>query len=288
MNSRYKVFVYGTLREHESNHYFLKEASFLARQCWTYGVLYETGLGYPAMIPSKDKKVYGELYEVNAKQLKEIDLFEGYFGDGRKNLYNRITQPVYTEKECVEAFVYVLPASDKEELQGIESGDWKCHQFLKHEKLLYFAYGSCMDHERFELAGVGHLFTKIVGCGTAENYSLAYTHKAIDGGRADLVESNQLVQGKVFEINQEAIIYLYKREGVKSCMYRPAFIPIQINGEVVKNVLVFLVVEKAEEIAPPDHYAREILRGAKGIVSKTYYKKLEEELFKKFQLKITL
>jgi hypothetical protein len=42
------------------------------------------------------------------------------------------------------------------------------------------------------------------------------------------------------------------------------------------------------ETAPPEHYAREILRGAKGFVSDTYFAKIEKELYDKFQMKVTI
>jgi hypothetical protein len=51
-----------------------------------------------------------------------------------------------------------------------------------------------------------------------------------------------------------------------------------INGKSHKNALTFLVVDKEEEVAPPSHYAAEILRGAKGYVSDSYYQKLSDDL----------
>ncbi|WP_096200037.1 gamma-glutamylcyclotransferase family protein [Bacillus sp. FJAT-45350] len=64
MKNRNRVFVYGTLRQQEANHRLLKEARCISRQCWTNGILYDTGNGYAAMLPSPSQKVYGELYEV--------------------------------------------------------------------------------------------------------------------------------------------------------------------------------------------------------------------------------
>ncbi|UPG63983.1 gamma-glutamylcyclotransferase family protein [Metabacillus endolithicus] len=78
MEKTYKVFVYGTLREHEFNHHFLNGAVCLARQCWTHGILFDTGLGYPAMITDKVNVIYGELYEVNEIILKKLDWLESF------------------------------------------------------------------------------------------------------------------------------------------------------------------------------------------------------------------
>lgn len=287
MNKKFRVFVYGTLRQHERNHYLLKEAKCLSRQCWTLGVLYDTGCGYPAMVKNGEARVYGELYEVNEEQLEKLDWLEGFSGDAEVNHYDRITQFIYTDTETIEAYVYVYLNDEAEELQEIKFGDWKCHCLLDSDELLYFAYGSCMDIERFELAGVAHHFEKVTGCGIADNYALAYTRKSHDGGRADMIEKEgSSVEGKVYHIDKSALEYLSRREGVNAGIYRPSFIHIEINGVEYPNVLTYLVIDKEDEVAPPEHYATEILRGSKGFVSALYYQKLEDELFEKFGMRL--
>ena len=286
MIQTFNVFVYGTLRQHEENSYFLHGAKCLSSQCWTYGILYDTGCGYPAMETSRNKKVYGELYQVNHEQLKRLDHLEGYEGDEKDNLYDRITQTIYTDTGTIQAYVYVFLPDQTANLEKISFGDWKCHRYIKQDELYYFAYGSCMDDERFQLAGVEMQFEHVVGCGIANNFSLAYTRKAHDGGRADLIESGEQVEGKVYQIEQKTLHYLFKREGVHAQIYRPAFIEVTINGTLYQNVLTFLVIEKEEETAPPEHYAIEILRGAKGFVSEEYYKKLQSDLAEKFGLRL--
>lgn len=277
-----KVFVYGTLRQHESNHSLLKNARCVSRQCWTNGILYDTGFGYPALLTSANNRVYGEVYEVSDQQLKSLDVLEGYEGKGKENLYERTTQVVHTDFDTIKAYVYVYSSSNATDLNEMKLGDWKCHRYLQQNELLYFAYGSCMDDERFQLAGVKHEFERVAGCGVAKNYSLAYTRKAQDGGRADLIESAEYTEGKVYHISKEALTYLYQREGVNARIYRPAFIDLTIDGKTYLNVLTFLVVDKAEEVAPPMHYVTEILRGAKGFVSERYYQKLVGDLREKF------
>lgn len=288
MTKTIKVFVYGTLRQHEANSPLLQEAKCFARQAWTKGRLYDTGFGFPAMATNSTEKVYGEVYEVTTHQLHRLDLLEGYNGKEASNHYERIMQTVHTDFGSVEAYVYVYLPHQVTDLQPIPFGDWKCHRFLHEEKLYYFAYGSCMDDERFQLAGVKNKFTNVVGCGVADNYTLAYTRQAADGGRADMSENTPgtTVEGKVYEIDQEALRYLYRREGVNANIYRPAFIDININGHLHKDALTFLVIDKEEEVAPPVHYATEILRGASGFVSDHYYHKLQADLLTKFQMKM--
>ncbi|OIJ16439.1 hypothetical protein BKP37_05995 [Anaerobacillus alkalilacustris] len=285
MKNRNHVFVYGTLRQHEVNHRLLKEAKCISRQCWTNGILYDTGYGYPAMVPSPRQKVYGELYEVSAEQLHRLDELEGYKGVGKGNHYDRITQVIHSDFATTEAYVYVYSRSHQCDFPEIRFGDWKCHRYLQQDELLYFAYGSCMDDKRFQEAGVKQQFEAIVGCGVAENYSLAYTRKSHDGGRADLIESMDHVEGKVYQITSETLSYLFRREGVTAHIYRPSFIDVTINHKTYRNVLTFLVVDKEEEVAPPPHYATEILRGANGFVSDRYYHKLADDLNVKFGLK---
>ena len=280
-----KVFVYGTLRQHENNHYLLKDARCVSRQCWTYGSLYDTGCGYPAMVAGTSERVYGEVFEVTPEQLKRLDVLEGYEGQGKNNLYDRITQEVHTDFGTIEALVYVFHDENVSEFDAIKFGDWKCHRYLQQDEFLYFAYGSCLDDERFQLAGVKHQFERVLGCGVANGYSLAYTRKAHDGGRADLIETDDYAEGKVYYITRDTLPYLFRREGVTAAIYRPAFIDVTFDGNTYKNVLTFLVVDKTEEVAPPDHYAEEILRGAEGFVSDSYYQKLVTDLQAKFKMK---
>ncbi len=131
MKERYKVFVYGTLRQGETNHYLLTESVCLVSQCYTNGKLYDTGCGYPAMVSDETNQVLGELYEVTAKQLKQLDWLEDYHGHGEKNEYERITQPIFSVEGEVEAFVYVYHVSKVTGLLEIASGDWKSHQKRK-------------------------------------------------------------------------------------------------------------------------------------------------------------
>jgi gamma-glutamylcyclotransferase (GGCT)/AIG2-like uncharacterized protein YtfP len=124
MERTIKVFVYGTLRLGESNHYLLENADLLDSGSWTYGQIYDTGYGYPAMIQSDLHKVFGELYAVNEDELKSLDVLEDYVEGNQDNLYNRILQPIHTKKGIKEAYVYVI-CNDGLLKSYIHSGDWK-------------------------------------------------------------------------------------------------------------------------------------------------------------------
>jgi gamma-glutamylcyclotransferase (GGCT)/AIG2-like uncharacterized protein YtfP/cation transport regulator ChaC len=271
------VFVYGTLRKHERNHYLLKDSKLVSEQAWTYGELFDTGKGYPMLKKSSSQKVFGELYEVNQKQLALLDELEGYKVGRNNNLYERDIQTIYTDNGEWSAYLYL---SEKACVTDISSGDWKIYQLLKQkpEKVLYFAYGSCMDVERFHKANVGHLFDTVIGAATLENYTMKYLYTASDGGRGDIIEDGGVTEGILYETPFEAVNYLFKREGYLIGMYRATFVDVLINGKVFKDVLTFHVYDKKEEIAPPEHYAVEILRGSQNRVSEAYYKKLVKQL----------
>ncbi|WP_077621820.1 gamma-glutamylcyclotransferase [Sediminibacillus massiliensis] len=285
MQNKHLVFVYGTLRQHEPNHHFLKDSNSISKQSWTYGKLFDTGNGYPVLIAGGESSVYGEVYEVTDETLKRLDELEGYEGSGREKQCERVIREVQSDKGMLMANVYFSNLIENTH-EEVPSGDWKCHKHLDSDEILYFAYGSCMDSERFTIAGVDRYFADIVGCGKAKNFTLAYSRAAEDGGRADMIESEGYVEGKVYQLKKEALDYLFVREGVAGKHYRPALIDVEIDGTFFKNVLTFLVIDKVEEVAPPIHYATEILRGAQGFVSNEYFNKLERHLLTKFNISI--
>ncbi|WP_078428525.1 gamma-glutamylcyclotransferase [Alkalihalobacterium alkalinitrilicum] len=273
---KHLLFVYGTLRKNESNSHFLKHTKCVAEQAWTNGVLYDTELGYPTMRISNSKCVYGEVYEIEDEQLKQIDKLEDFVENRSSNFHDRITQKVYTDQGELEAYVYVASDQLKMVKKEIPLGDWKEYGYYsKKDNFYYFAYGSCLDDARFKLAKVDHYFQELVGRSVLSCYSLRFTVRLPDGGRADIVEDGGVVEGKLYQLPYEAVRYLYKREGVDHQLYRPAFVDVLVDGVVYKDVLTFIVIGKKEELAPPDHYAEEIIRGGNGCLSDEYIQRIE-------------
>ncbi|PFQ44409.1 branched-chain alpha-keto acid dehydrogenase [Bacillus cereus] len=123
----YHVFVYGTLRIGHTNAHYMQGAICIADRAWTYGKLFDTNEGYPAMICSYEEKVYGEVYKVNDEVLHKLDELEEYTGNAETDLYDRITQTVYVGNREIHAYVYI--AQDKKMLKKvIDSGDWLIYQ----------------------------------------------------------------------------------------------------------------------------------------------------------------
>uniref|UniRef100_A0A942SU93 Gamma-glutamylcyclotransferase n=2 Tax=Neobacillus citreus TaxID=2833578 RepID=A0A942SU93_9BACI len=279
MNKHY-VFVYGTLRKNEKYHHLLQGAELVAEQAWANGSLFDTGLGYPAVKESESDPVYGELYLVSDKHLCSLDELEEYEEHSHDNLYDRKKQIIFHDNGKTEAYIYTVAKHNESMLiTPILLGDWKVYQFEKQSRnVLYFAYGSCLDHARFKLGGVDHFFQKFAGVAELKGYTLRFTKKLPDGGRADIVEEGGVVEGKVYEIPYECLEYLYRREGVHTRLYRPALIDVKMHGQTIQDVLTFIVVSKDPETAPPDHYLEEIIRGGSGFLSETYLSRLQEHV----------
>ena len=276
-----KIFVYGTLRDGESNHHFLQNASCLLKQAWVHGELFDTDCGYPVMKSHDIEKVIGEVYEVSSSVLVSIDELEGYQMNGTNNLYERITLDVYNDKgESIKAITYINGRSSFKATNKIAFGDWKVYNYLQKDKLLYYAYGSCMDDERFKKANVDHYFLDLKGMGLLEEHGLRFSHSTADGGKADIVEAeHEHVEGKVYQVPNQAIDYLYKREGVFTNSYRPAVVTVIIDGHRTE-VLTFIVIDKNPETPPSVLYKTEILRGGTGILGKDYLENITSRMNK--------
>lgn len=270
-----KVFVYGTLRQGEQYHDLLGDSRLFSVLAQVKGTLADTGSGYPVLIETEGR-VAGELYEVTEEVLRRLDELEEYYGPGdERNDYERVVTEVMTDTGVTEAWVYMY--RHPQQYAAIPEGDWKLYRLKARSELLYFAYGSCMDLRRIQLAGREDDFNRVEGCGVAEGFHMAFTLPLADGGRADLVENGGRAEGKLYRITTECLVnYLYVREGVEEGLYRPAVIPVQLADRTSGAAVTFVVVDKQAETAPPEVYVEEILRGAKPVVSPAYYAALEE------------
>jgi gamma-glutamylcyclotransferase (GGCT)/AIG2-like uncharacterized protein YtfP len=121
------IFVYGTLCKNESNHHLLENADSITDQAWTFGELYDTCLGYPALIEGFNNKVYGELYKVNDEILANLDGLTEYCEHDLPvaQEYQRMEQEIYTDQGIYLAYVYIYNRSISEAMRRIPNGDWK-------------------------------------------------------------------------------------------------------------------------------------------------------------------
>lgn len=105
-----KVFVYGSLRQGLENHdLYLKDCSPY-QSGYVKGKLYMIkSEDYPALLKDDNAFVYGEIYEIDDNQLKELDDLEDYFSINHiNNEYDRILCDIYDAHQRIidQAYVY--------------------------------------------------------------------------------------------------------------------------------------------------------------------------------------
>jgi gamma-glutamylcyclotransferase (GGCT)/AIG2-like uncharacterized protein YtfP len=114
---RVKLFVYGTLLRGEANHALLTGSRFLG-EARTEPVFELVSFGeYPAMVRGGSTVVLGEVYEVDAETLAQVDELEEHPHFFRREM-------VRLEGEG-EAFVYVVTRETARGRPRIPSGDWR-------------------------------------------------------------------------------------------------------------------------------------------------------------------
>lgn len=75
---KHRVFVYGTLRKGQHNHYWLRNTTALGT-CATYSgfTLVSVG-GFPGAVECGGQRISGEVYEISTHVLSRLDRLEGY------------------------------------------------------------------------------------------------------------------------------------------------------------------------------------------------------------------
>ena len=114
--SRTKIFVYGTLRAGESNHYLLNHQGrvHFTRTEPTFELV---NLGaYPAMVPGGKTSIVGEVYEVDQPTLAALDRLEDH-----PNFYQRLPIRLTGGEEVL---AYLLSPEQVEGLPFSPGGDW--------------------------------------------------------------------------------------------------------------------------------------------------------------------
>jgi gamma-glutamylcyclotransferase (GGCT)/AIG2-like uncharacterized protein YtfP len=106
------IFVYGTLKQGEPNHYLLAGSELLG--------VYETppvytlyDLGTYAGLVEGNNTILGEVYRIDDEVLAKLDVFEDVLIEYRRETI---------ETPFGEAWIYLYPGAEKG--QAVESGDW--------------------------------------------------------------------------------------------------------------------------------------------------------------------
>jgi gamma-glutamylcyclotransferase (GGCT)/AIG2-like uncharacterized protein YtfP len=106
------VFVYGTLRKGNYNHYLISEAEYLGKGR-VKGKMYDC-ISYPkAVLSDTDEHSFVvEGYKVSKKLEKELDDLEFPYGYKKKSLTIEIESPDGEKSEVKGIIYHVLPESD--------------------------------------------------------------------------------------------------------------------------------------------------------------------------------
>ncbi|WP_160835741.1 gamma-glutamylcyclotransferase [Halobacillus litoralis] len=269
------VFVYGSLCSGQQNHSLMDKADLVSRQAFIKGALYAGSSYDPLLREDEHAWTYGELYSINPEFLPVPGDFEDVLPDHGDGGFYRKEAEVFTDKGSVKAEACYWNGSETG--KSIPHNDWKVHQYLQQDSYLYFAYGSCMDDARFISQQVHHLFEDVKGKGSLHGFRLAFSYHLEDGSRADIQESeNDKVEGVLYNINKEALHYLFLREGVEAAAYRPAIVPVETDDGAVHQAVTFTVLSKKEDAPPPFHYAEELYRGGERYLSPEYIDALKQ------------
>jgi gamma-glutamylaminecyclotransferase len=114
---RTRVFVYGTLLAGEANHGLLHRARFCGEACTPARfALHDLG-AYPAMIANGHDAIAGEVYEVDAATLRDLDALEDH------PTYYQRTWITLADGSAAET--YLLPVADVAGHPVIGSGRWR-------------------------------------------------------------------------------------------------------------------------------------------------------------------
>lgn len=111
-----RLFVYGTLKRGCCNHRYLAGQTYLGPARTLPGFrLYDLG-GYPGIVARSDDRdgVKGEVWEVDAAALRELDRFEGV----HEGLYRREPLPLLPpfDGAPVDAYLSALPITGQREV----------------------------------------------------------------------------------------------------------------------------------------------------------------------------
>ena len=121
-----KLFVYGTLKQHQPNFRIIKNGVFcgVGKLDKSNGYRMVSLGAFPALIPAssdQSQHIHGEIWDIDEEQFKNVEYLEGYptFYDREKLM---VKDSRGKEHEC---FIYFLPDKlGSKELTSVDMGTW--------------------------------------------------------------------------------------------------------------------------------------------------------------------
>jgi gamma-glutamylcyclotransferase (GGCT)/AIG2-like uncharacterized protein YtfP len=247
----HRVFVYGSLKRGQSNHHWLNGATFVGRARLQGAELYSLG-PYPMAVlrHGSSQTIHGEVFEVNAEGLDQLDVLEDYPG-----YYDR---QILSLGDGSQAWVYLGSDTLVEHRSLVEYGDWASTPV--------FSYGSNMDPTQLQqrcrdwdgsglvarLDGWRWDINKIADGGVGEGYAGIAPHPGAH------------CWGVVHHLSHRDRRSLDQREGVARDHYRHQSVTVMTPQGESFEALTYVPAPGviAEGLRASSDYQRRILAGA--------------------------
>lgn len=245
------IFVYGTLRQQFGNHHFLSTARFLGDAITQSKYVMHASSSIPFVSQSLAvSQIVGEVYEVDAQTLANLDRLEGCRVIAEEPLqfdanswYTREQVSVRWADggECLTVWMYFNEHETRHAI--IPTGDFKdLARFLNPtDRVWYFAYGSNMNLQRMmdrsayftqRKRGILHghrlVFNKISGAYPGHGVANVVAERGYD------------VVGVLYEVDRPGIEALDGFEGVRGGHYIRTEMMVQLNDGTAVNAYVYV------------------------------------------------
>jgi len=268
------IFVYGTLRQQFGNHHFLSTARFLGDATTQSKYVMHASSSIPFVSQSQAvSQIVGEVYEVDAQTLANLDRLEGCRVIAEEPLqfdanswYTREQVSVRWADggECLSVWMYFNEHETRQAI--IPTGDFKDLARFHNptDRVWYFAYGSNMNLQRMMdrsayftqrkrgiLQGHRLVFNKISGTYPGHGVANVVAERGYD------------VVGVLYEVDRPGIEALDGFEGVRGGHYIRTEMMVQLNdGTAVKAYVYVAHPDMVEDgLTPHDDYFYHLEQG---------------------------
>ncbi len=195
------LFVYGTFRYGFELHHMLRKSRFVGLGHIEGYNMYDLG-GYPGIVKGENS-IWGEVYEVDEKTIKELDVVEGYSGD-KDDLYVRETTTVFFDDRRkfrinnVNFYRYNLEIKCRD---LIDSGNYSMWVGMP-ELVNYFAYAENTNLNVIQGRGVKNVLDEFPAI--LEGYRMIFNVPCKYGVCANLIEDPN---GKIYGYNVKTFLH---------------------------------------------------------------------------------
>jgi len=259
MNNKNKmlIFVYGTLVRGGRLHRNMDGAEYMGDYILDGYGLYNVGGRYPAIVPEKGERTYGEVFAVSNEDIRRLDLIEG---DDYHRLTVTATNIATSEELKCRAYIYIRPVEGYDKVQ---ENTWA----NKYVKVL--GYGSLMnsaDFLKMYSPDEQELMHK-AGNGILPDYRLAFTYDSTgrNGGVLDVIKGalDDYVIGVVYEMPYWLLIREIDEREANGRLYQRELVQITINGMPDAAYCYFLLDHRRDYngVAPHENYNQLVLAG---------------------------